>query len=137
MNNFNYLVALEVFLHYNSTKCSVAVLTAFAKNHGCKEEMVDKVVNAVIAEYILSIIAPRDGNTKYGVANGGGHVTPLNPTCEILINILVGERFTDLSEDRARKLIESLIHNSALKIDENSALFKIKDLTLCQLVSLD
>lgn len=58
MNNFNYLVALEGFLHYNSTKCSVAVLTAFAKNHGCKEEMVDKVVNAVIAEYILSIIAP-------------------------------------------------------------------------------
>ena len=62
--------------------------------------MVDKVVNAVIAEYILSIIAPSDGNTKDGVANGGGHVTPLNPTCEILINILVGERFTDLSEDR-------------------------------------
>ena len=37
MNNFNYLVALEGFLHYNSTKCSVAVLTAFAKNHGCKD----------------------------------------------------------------------------------------------------
>lgn len=137
MNNFNYLVALEGFLHCNSRKCSVAVLTALAKSYGCNEEMVDKVVNAVIAEYILSIIAPSDGNTKVGVANGGGHVTLLNPTCETLINTLVGERFTDLSEDRARKLIESLIHNSALKIDENSALFKIKDLTLCQLVSLD
>lgn len=137
MNNFNYLVALEGFLHYNSTKCSVAVLTSLAKNYGCKEEMVDKVVNAVIAEYILSIIAPSDGNTKVGVANSGGYDIPTNPTCEKLINSLVGERFTDLSENRARKLIESLIHNSALNIDENSALFKIKDLTLCQLVSLD
>ena len=99
--------------------------------------MVDKVVNAVIAEYILSIIAPSDGNTKVGVANSGGYDIPTNPACEKLINSLVGERFTDLSEDRARKLIESLIHNSALNIDEYSALFKIKDLTLCQLVSLD
>lgn len=42
MNNFNYLVALEGFLHYNSTKCSVAVLTAFAKIMDVKKKWLIK-----------------------------------------------------------------------------------------------
>lgn len=100
-------------------------------------ELVDQVVNGVMADYIMDIIAPKEKTVT--VADPYGREIKdarINPTPEDLINFLSGYRFSDLSTGHAEKLIGYLVGKSALAVNEEGLLYRSKSLIKRQPVTL-
>lgn len=140
MNNMNsslYFDAVEQIMYMTPRNCSIAILNDIAKNHGCAENLVDQVINGVIIDFIMNLIAPKDKRTK--VLDAEENEIPdnrINPTYQELMNILTKEKFYDLSITRADKLIGYLIKKYALTIESDGTMFKTKALLPHQFVQL-
>lgn len=140
MNKINsslYFDAVERFMYATPRNCSIAVLNSIAKNHGCAEKLIDQVINGVIVDFIMNIIAPKNKGTKVFDANGNEiQDCRVNPTYNDLMDILTHEKFSDLTVARADKLIGYLIQRSALTIEADGTLYNSKSLLPHQFVQL-
>lgn len=140
MSNTNtsiFFDAVEQFMYMTPCKCSVAVMNNIAKNRGCAEVLVDQVINGVIVDFIMDIIAPKNKRTK--VLNVNGNEIPdnrINPTYCELMDILTKEKFSDLPINRAEKIIGYLVQKTALIIDDKGLLYKSKSLLPHQIIQL-
>lgn len=136
-NTSLYFDSVERFMYATPCNCSIAVLNNIAKNHGCAENLVDQVINGVIIDFIMNIIAPKDKKTKVLDLEGKEILdNRVNPSYQELMDILTKEKFSDLSITRADKLIGYLIQKYALTIESDGTMFKTKTLLPHQFVQL-
>ncbi len=136
-NSSLYFDSVERFMYATPCNCSIAVLNNIAKNHGCAENLVDQVINGVIIDFIMNIIAPKNVETK--VMDAKRNEIPdnrINPTYQELMDIITKEKFSDLSIGRAEKIIGYLVQKTALTIDDNGTLYISKSLLPHQFVQL-
>lgn len=129
--------AVEQFMYITPCNCSVAVMNKIAKNRGCADILVDQVINGVIVDFVMNIIAPKNKRTK--VLNVNGNEVPdtrINPTYCELMDILTKEKFSDLPINRAEKIIGYLVQKAALIIDDKGFLYKSKSLLPHQTIRL-
>lgn len=135
MNIYSFFDAVIGFIYTTPRNCSIAVLNNIAKNHGCADNMVDQVINGAIADFIMNSIAPYNKNTTLR----NGNKIPdnrVNPTYNELMNILIKEKFSDLSIGRAERIVGYLVEKSALTIDSDGILYNSKSLSQHQLIQL-
>lgn len=140
MNNTNsslYFDAVERFMYTTSHNCSIAVLNNIAENNGCAENLVDQVINGVVVDFVMNLIASSNKSNKFTDAKEN-EVSDyrINPTYKKLMDILTKEKFSDLSIGRAEKIIGYLVQKTVLTIDDNGTLYKSKSLLPHQLVQL-
>lgn len=132
----HYFEAVERFIYSQEQKCSIAVLKKLALDQGCPKEFVDQVINGAIVDYVTNNIAPKESNMT--IIQHGVEVMNYrkNPTVAELMSFMTNDRFTDLSIERAEKLISYLIEKSALTVDYDGRLFPTKRLITRQLIEL-
>lgn len=132
----HYFEIIERFIYLHEEKCPIAVLKKLAIDRGCPNEIADQVINGAIVDYLMNYIAPKDKNitiVQHGLEVTNDHK---NPTITELMSFMTKDRFTDLSIERAEKLISYLIEKSVLTVDYDGRLFLIKRLMPRQLVKL-
>lgn len=132
----HYFKIIERFIYSHEEKCPIAVLKKLAIDRGCPNEIADQVINGAIVDYLINYIAPKERNTT--VIQHGIEVTnnDKNPTVSELMLFMTEDRFTDLSIERAEKLLSHLIEKSALTVDYDGRLYLTKRLMPRQLVEL-
>ncbi len=94
-------------------------MNKIAKDRGRAEFLAGQVINGVIVDLVVNIIAPQNKRTK--VININGDEYPdnrINPIYCELMDILTKEKFSDLPIDRAEKIVGYLVQKSAMIIDD-------------------
>ena len=132
----HYFEIIERFIYSYGIKCSITVLKKLAIDQGCPNEIADQVINGAIVDYLMNYIAPKDENIT--IVQHGIEVTSdcKNPTITELMSFMTKDKFTDLSIERAEKLVSYLIEKSALMVDYDGRLFLINRLIPRKFVEL-
>ena len=133
----HYFDSVEGFIRLNSQHCSIAMLNRFAKDADCPDDLVEQVVNGAIVDYIMRIVSGPDDTVT--CADMNGHTVPVriyHPTSAELIAHLTEIKFSDLSQERAGKIIDFLLNKPALSFDTDGCLYCSMRLIPRQLVAL-
>lgn len=133
----HYFDKVDRFIRLNRQHCSIAMLNRFAKGADCPDDLVDQVVNGAIVDYIMCLVSGPDNTVTCTDMNGRTVPTSANhPTRAELIEHLTETKFSDLSQERARKIIDLLLNKQALSLYSDGSLYCSMQLIPRQLVAL-
>ena len=137
VHSSHYFDKVEGFININPLSCSIQMLNGFAKAAGCPDDLVDQVVNGAIVDYIMRIVSGADDTVTCTDMNGRTVPTTIYyPTQIELVEHLTALKFSDLSQERARKIVDFLLVKKALSEDSEGNLYCSMRLIPRQLVAL-
>lgn len=120
----HYFDKVEGFIRLNPHSCSIAMLNRLVKEAGCPDDLVEQVVNGAIVDYIMRIVSGADDTVTCTEMNGRTvPVRVYHPTTAELITYLTETKFSDLSQERAGKIIDILLNKKALSLDSDGCLY--------------
>lgn len=121
-----YFENVEQYIALHPDHSPLAMLMAAVRSNGCPEDMIDAVINSAIARVINLAVTPPE-NIMPISKDGVGYDTfkEYNPTIEELINAIVA-RFDDLGDERAKSIVDFLIHKQALTVYPDGKLYRTK-----------
>lgn len=121
-----YFENVEQYIALHPDHAPLAMLMAAVRSNGCPEDMMDAVINSAIARVInLTVTPPEKTVTISKDAVEYDTFKEYNPTIEELVNDIV-ERFDDLGFDRAKGIVDILIHKQALTVFPDGKLYRTK-----------
>ena len=121
-----YFENVEQYIALHPDHAPLAMLMAAVRSNGCPEDMMDAVINSAIARVInLTVTPPEKTVTISKDAVEYDTFKEYNPTIEELVNDIV-ERFDDLGFDRAKGIVDILIHKQALTAFPDGKLYRTK-----------
>lgn len=121
-----YFENVEQYIALHPDHAPLAMLMAAVRSNGCPEDMMDAVINSAIARVInLTVTPPEKTVTISKDAVEYDTFKEYNPTIEELVNDIV-ERFDDLGFDRAKGIVDFLIHKQALTVFPDGKLYRTK-----------
>lgn len=133
----HYFDKVEGFINLNPQSCSIMMLNGFAKAAGCPDDLVEQVVNGAIVDYVMRLVSGPDYTvTCTDINNRTVPVRVYHPTTAELIAYLTETKFSDLSQERAGKIIDFLLSKKALSLDSDGNLYCSMRLIPRQLVVL-
>lgn len=133
----HYFDKVEGFINLNPQSCSIMMLNGFAKAAGCPDDLVEQVVNGAIVDYVMRIVSGADDTVTCTDMNGRTvPTTTYYPTQAELVEHLTALKFSDLSQERARKIVDFLLAKKALSLDSDGSLYCSMRLIPRQLVAL-
>lgn len=133
----HYFDKVDRFIRLNPQHCSIAMLNRLAKAADCPDDLVEQVVNGAIVDYIMQIVSgPDDTVTCTDQNNRTVPMAANHPTSAELIEHLTKQKFSDLSQERAGKIIDFLLNKPALSFDTDGCLYCSMRLIPRQLVAL-
>lgn len=132
-----YFETVEGYLFQCPNNCSIGTLNNLVQRAGCPNDLVDQVVNGAIVDYIMCLVSGPDNTVTCTDMNGRTVPTSANHSTRAeLIEHLTETKFSDLSTERARKIVDDLLKNHALSEDSDGSLYRSKQLIVRQLVAL-
>lgn len=121
-----YFENVEQFIALHPDHAPLAMLMAAVRSNGCPEDMMDAVINSAIARVInLVVTSPENAMTISKVGVKTDTFKEYNPTKEELINDILA-RFDDLGFDRAKGIVDFLLHKQALTVYPDGKLYRTK-----------
>lgn len=133
----HYFDSVEGYLFQCPTNCSIGTLNRLAQRAGCPADLVEQVVNGAIVDYIMCLVSGSDDTVSCTDMNNRTiPVRIYHPTPAELIAHLTETKFSDLSQERAGKIVDYLLNEHALLEDSDGSLYRVKPLTSRQLVVL-
>lgn len=133
----HYFDSVEGYLFQCPTNCSIGTLNRLAQRAECPADLVEQVVNGAIVDYIMRIVSGPDNTVICtDINNRTVPVRIYHPTPAELIAHLTETKFSDLSQERAEKIIDILLNKHALSLHSNGSLYRSMPLIPRQLVAL-
>lgn len=121
-----YFDNVERFISLHPDHAPLAMLMAAVRSNGCPEDQIDIIVNGAIAQVINLTVTPPEISVTVS-KNGQDYpkMEPYNPSYEELINDVVS-RFDDLGNERAKGIVDALIHKGAITVHANGLIYRTK-----------
>jgi hypothetical protein len=135
-NPSQYFDNIEMFIKAHPDHAPLAMLMTAVRSNGCPENLIDAVVNGMIAQELNLTITPQEQNVSvYKDGRFFDTWTEYNPTYEGLINDVVN-RFTDLPVERAKGIVDTLLSKQAIKVYPDGKIYRTMVLLPRQLLTL-
>lgn len=137
INPIHFFDPVEGFIQAHPGTVQIAVLNALSRNAGCPDNLIDAVINSVIAGIVQANIAPKFKSVT--VTDAAGNIIPdnrVNPTKSELVAAIT-QKFDGITFERATQLIDYLLYKNVLTSDSGyDKLYMLTPLVACQLVVL-
>ena len=119
-----YFDNAEQFIKLHPDHAPLAILMSAVRNNGCPDELIDSVINGAIAQEVNRMVTPQEMTLTVSKDDKNyPSIEPFNPSYEELIDY-VTTRFTDLGNERAKGIVDVLIHKGALTVFNDGMVYR-------------